>query len=213
MVICPSCGSSRIRSGYKPAPFYLRIFGIRGLLCDNCNFPFHAFSPLPPKSRRPHQHKQKADVVISAPTVELSKIKQEPVAEKPKLELVLPAQEKLSFAASASPSLPKARIVTQHLQPIRTDLRTEVTKIHASGTVQKLPPKNTSPKQAAQAVETSSSQACPECNSRNVKRRHRNFVERAFLFFSEHKAYTCRNCGSSFYARSEKHQSHPSAVG
>ena len=46
---CPSCSSTRVRSGYRPAPFTLRIIGFRELLCDNCNYLYRAFSPLPPK--------------------------------------------------------------------------------------------------------------------------------------------------------------------
>lgn len=37
---CPKCRSSRIRRGYKPTLFILRMFGIYNLLCDNCNLLF-----------------------------------------------------------------------------------------------------------------------------------------------------------------------------
>ena len=52
MRLCPSCGSSRVRSGYRPAPFSLRLIGFRELLCDNCNYLYRAFSPIPPKHPR-----------------------------------------------------------------------------------------------------------------------------------------------------------------
>ena len=214
MVICPSCGSSRIRNDYKPAPFFLRILGIRGLLCDNCNYPFRAFSLLPPKNRRPQHHKHKADVFNSAPVVDLARIRQSQPAETPELRLVTPPQERLEFVVSASsPTSAQVRIVTDHIAPARTDLRTEVTRIHAQGLKEREPRNGKSPKQTAQSVETASSQICPGCGSRNVKRRHRNLLERTLLSFSAHKAYTCRNCSTSFYAKGENHESHPSAIG
>ena len=71
MALCPSCGSARLRNGYRTAPFPLRLVGIRTLLCDHCNYEFRAFSPLPPKSSRHRQHKRKADVFNNAPAVDL----------------------------------------------------------------------------------------------------------------------------------------------
>ncbi len=44
MAKCPSCGSSRIRNDYRPAPLALRIFFIRAFLCNHCNYQFKAFS-------------------------------------------------------------------------------------------------------------------------------------------------------------------------
>jgi predicted RNA-binding Zn-ribbon protein involved in translation (DUF1610 family) len=215
MVTCPSCGSSRIRNDYKPAPFYLRIFGIRGLLCDHCNYPFRAFSPLPPKTRRPRGFSQKADVFNAAPTVDFTQLSQNPQSlQKPligtsELKVMIPPQKKLDFIVSASsPTTQEVRIITEQITPVRTDLRTEITRVSA----QAVKPRQDD-KHQAQPEPSSSSQACPECNSRNVKRRHRNFFERTFLSFTEHKAFACRSCGASFYARNEKHQSHASTVG
>lgn len=41
---CPKCHSSRIRKGYKPTPFLLRLVGLRHLLCNDCNLLFTGFS-------------------------------------------------------------------------------------------------------------------------------------------------------------------------
>jgi hypothetical protein len=41
---CPKCRSSRIRKGYKPTPFLLRLVGLRHLLCNDCNLLFTGFS-------------------------------------------------------------------------------------------------------------------------------------------------------------------------
>lgn len=209
MVTCPSCGSSRIRNDYKPAPFYLRIFGIRALLCDHCNYPFRAFSPLPPKTRRPRAFTQKADVFNHAPTVDLAGIRQRPGAEQSELKLTNSPQEKLDFIVSASSATSQeVRIITEQITPVRSNLRTEITRVHVQEAK-----KHQNGASLAQPEPASLSQACPECDSRNVKRRHRNFFERTFLAFTEHKAYACRSCGASFYARNEKPQSHPSTVG
>jgi rubredoxin len=209
MVTCPSCGSSRIRNDYKPAPFYLRIFGIRSLLCDHCNYPFRAFSPLQPKTRRPRAFTQKADVFNPAPNVDLAQIKQAPVIEKPEFGRSNSPQEKLDLTPTAYlPASQQVQIVTDQIMPVRNDLRTEITRVHSQGAKRR-----SNGKHAVQFEQASSSQVCPECDSRNVKRRHRNFFERTFLFFTEHKAYSCRNCGASFYARNEKHQSQASTVG
>ena len=61
---CPKCKSSRIRRGYKPTPFILRIFGIYNLLCDHCNLLFRGFAvpgtlPKPGSSRRRQSHAEK----------------------------------------------------------------------------------------------------------------------------------------------------------
>src|SRR5262245_6890905 len=44
MALCPACGSSRVRNDYKPAPLALRIFFVRALLCDHCNYQFKVIS-------------------------------------------------------------------------------------------------------------------------------------------------------------------------
>jgi hypothetical protein len=208
------------------------LIGVRGLLCDGCNFPFRAFSPLPPKSRRPHHVQHKADVFNPAPLVDLTQIRpnlplEKPGSqaihspmEKPELKVVpLPAEkvelktmtssvEKFDFAASSSPTISAARIVTDHIAPTRNDLRTEVTRIHAQGARKIVSVSAPSP---AQPAPNPKSQICPECNSRNIKRRHRNFLERTLLAHSEHKAYTCRNCSASFYAKSEEREARAAA--
>ncbi|MBX3278153.1 MAG: hypothetical protein KF868_09140 [Acidobacteria bacterium] len=78
MAVCPSCGSSRVRSGYKPVPFPLRMFGVRELLCDSCNYLYRAFSPLPPKKPHRHHHHRKADVFAAGGSVDLQTLKKPP---------------------------------------------------------------------------------------------------------------------------------------
>ena len=42
---------------------------------------------------------------------------------------------------------------------------------------------------------------CPECGSPDIRRRHRTAIERAALSLTQHKAYACRACKASFYAK------------
>lgn len=224
MVVCPSCGSSRVRNGYKPAPFWLRMIGMRGLLCDNCNFPFRAFSPLPPKSRRPQHAQRKADTFNAAPVVDLSQIQQKsetgkhkasvaaPPVEKLELKIAPAPAEKFEFVNSSSSVPASARLVTDHIAPVHSNLRTEITKITAPGNSEIIKLPHVKREQHAKSEPHSSSHPCPECSSRNVRRRRRNFLERTLLTFSEHKAYNCRDCGAAFYAKSDERETRPSST-
>ena len=217
MLVCPSCGSSRIRNGYKPAMFVLRIVGIRALLFDNCNYPFQAFSPFPPKTRRPKQF-AKADVFPVAPAVDLEQLKPTlPVAQPQGLKLVPPVSAKpvqsrqpepqpaSVSAAVMAPSEPAAKVVVDCVAPARQGLRTEITKLCAQRVQEQ-------PEELPQVIHQTSL-ACPECQSRNVKRRRRNFFERIFLAFTDHKPYICRNCDAVFYSKSSEQDDGAHRVG
>ncbi|MBA2501798.1 MAG: hypothetical protein H0V27_02860 [Pyrinomonadaceae bacterium] len=54
---CPKCRSSRIRRGYKPTPFVMRVFGVYRLLCDNCNLQFTGFAVPGTVSKRGRHRK------------------------------------------------------------------------------------------------------------------------------------------------------------
>lgn len=214
MLVCPSCGSSRVRNGYKPAFFLLRILGIRALLCDNCNFPFQAFSPFPPKNRRPKQT-AKADVYPVAPAVDLQQLKPVlPVFESRELKpvSVKPAQVKRpvkqsvpSVLAVAAQPETAAGVVVDRVAPVRQGLRTEITKLYAQRAEEK----------ADDVAETlnHATITCPECQSRNVKRRRRNFLERTFLAVTDHKPYVCRNCDAAFYSKAGEQEDGSHEVG
>lgn len=66
MATCPSCQSTRLRAGYRPVAFPLGWLGVRELLCDDCNYLYRAFSPLPPKSGRRKNSSVKADTFMPA---------------------------------------------------------------------------------------------------------------------------------------------------
>lgn len=41
---CPKCKGDRIRQGYKPTPFLLKMVFIQNLLCNDCNWEFKGFA-------------------------------------------------------------------------------------------------------------------------------------------------------------------------
>lgn len=74
MLVCPTCGSSRIRTDYKPTSIWLRIVGIRNLLCDFCNKQFRAFSIRSPKPKNTRTTR-KANVFNPGKPVDLQRIR------------------------------------------------------------------------------------------------------------------------------------------
>src|SRR5262249_41881846 len=156
---------------------FLRLIGVRGLLCDNCNYPFRAFSLLPPKSHRSNHTQRNADVFNPAPVIDLTQIRQNPAMGKPEPQAVTPraekhelrvgtsAMEQFQFAGSSTSPVPTAaRVVTNYIAPARSDLRTEITKIHAQRNKEQAA---APPRPPAPPTPKLSSQTCPECNSRN----------------------------------------------
>ena len=43
---CPRCQSERIQRDFNDAVFFLRMFGLHKLVCNNCGLVFKAFDPL-----------------------------------------------------------------------------------------------------------------------------------------------------------------------
>src|SRR5215204_1036541 len=52
---CPRCHSERIQRDYDDAVFFLRMFGMHKLLCNNCGLVFKAFDPLGTQKRAPSE--------------------------------------------------------------------------------------------------------------------------------------------------------------
>ena len=217
MVTCPSCGSSRIRNDYKPAPIVLRVIGIRALLCDNCNFQFRAFSPLPPKNRRPRNSARKAESFFVTESASPGKVDLEkldfpaPPTEKREPKLALPISAKpspslqpmqMGVAVAAGQSQPAivSGVAVDQIAPARQDLRTEITKLYTTQGAS--PDRAAKANRLAQEAVDSTALTCPECGSHNIKRRKRNLVEKTFLSFTDHKPYICRKCDAAFYAKS-----------
>ena len=52
---CPRCKSERIQRDYDDAVFFIRMFGLHKLLCNNCGLVFKAFDPLAKHPREPSE--------------------------------------------------------------------------------------------------------------------------------------------------------------
>jgi len=50
---CPRCQSERIQRDYDDAVFFIRMFGLHKLLCNNCGLVFKGFDPLGTHQREP----------------------------------------------------------------------------------------------------------------------------------------------------------------
>ena len=50
---CPRCKSERIQRDYDDAVFFIRMFGLHKLLCNNCGLVFKGFDPLRTHQRAP----------------------------------------------------------------------------------------------------------------------------------------------------------------
>jgi predicted Zn-ribbon and HTH transcriptional regulator len=55
---CPRCKSERIQRDYDDAVFFLRMFGLHKLLCNNCGLVFKGFDPLTTHKRTPSEKKK-----------------------------------------------------------------------------------------------------------------------------------------------------------
>ena len=55
---CPRCQSERIQRDYDDAVFFIRMFGLHKLLCNNCGLVFKGFDPLGTHQRSPSEKKK-----------------------------------------------------------------------------------------------------------------------------------------------------------
>lgn len=198
MVVCPSCKSSRIRNDYKPAPIWLRMVGVRALLCDHCNFQFQAFCLRSPKNGKPRQVKPKADVFNEAPKVDLSQLRNN-IAEEQREKADKLKRMELSIRHTA-----ESETVSGQVIPVQNDLRTQVLKLHSQGAKDSIPQAAVAEPAIREQISAASQPPCPECASRNVRRRQRTALERAALALSDYRAFQCVDCSTSFYAKPDK---------
>lgn len=56
---CPKCNSSRVRRGYRPTPFFLKLVCRFNLLCDTCNWEFVGFAVPGTLSSNPSRKKKR----------------------------------------------------------------------------------------------------------------------------------------------------------
>jgi hypothetical protein len=205
MVVCPSCGSSRIRNDYKSAPLVLRVIGVRALLCDYCNRQFRAFSPAPPRTRTSRDNGRRLNASNPA-TPPLNYDQIEP--EREQIRLALEASRLFLSIESNQEQQIKVDVTgfasineSQHLNgngyavPIQSALRSEIAKLHDAQSAKE--PQGFNVIKERQKTNA----ACPECGSNWVRRRQRSGLERVVFALTNHKAFICRSCDASFYAR------------
>lgn len=195
MTVCPSCGSSRIRSDYRPAPLYLRVVCIRALLCDYCNRQFRAFSWRAPRSRSLKTAQRKADVFLGSASRREDGLAEEDSSaqlDRSLLLTILQSDEPAEISPSSLKSL-REEIAERQSQ---TERRSEENEDPHDAT------QSAPEKPEVSAVEASPSLlACPTCGSGRVRRRPRSSLERIALSLTRHRAYQCRDCQTSFYHR------------
>ncbi|MBO0723941.1 MAG: hypothetical protein J2P41_24155 [Blastocatellia bacterium] len=147
------------------------------MLCDYCNRQFRAFSPASPPSRAQREiGRRRLDPANIEP-------KKAPViSEKPKN----PAPQKKRDFIPPSGGM---------IIPLQNDLRTEIARVQEA----RMEREAQEPHIAKDYQKTVA--ACPECGSHWVRRRQRSGLERAIFVFTNHRAFICRSCDASFYAR------------
>jgi len=215
MALCPSCGSARLRNGYRTAPFPLRLVGIRTLLCDYCNYEFRAFSPFPPKSSRHRQQKRKADVFNSAPAVDLHALAEagSPVAPARRAPAPIPFNraELPQYAPPVKPepgeglklpvTEPRPPRVAVPQVPAPVPLAEPAT-LPSEDDADFVPPpqhlpENPLPRQSATLRERLSAQSAPVSTEEPLLRLKEDLEERR----SQAAHYTCPACGAHEVAR------------
>ena len=59
---CPRCNSDRVRRGYRPTSWLLKIVFRYNLLCDNCNWEFRGFAVPGTVSTKPTKKVKKTEL-------------------------------------------------------------------------------------------------------------------------------------------------------
>ncbi len=235
MAQCPSCGSVRLRNGYRTAPLPLRVIGIRTLLCDNCNFEFRSFCPREPKHGKRQRSKRKADVFNAAPVVDLQTLEQPGVAatrrQQPAASFdraALPVQAAHQGAAKvarpALPDLPEDFDADLQPRPVAPSVAPSVGPSVGPSVREALPgnmrarvsapspplpteePLMKLKEDLAERRKNGTKQTCPQCASPDVSRRHRRLWQRIILGLTQIRPYRCDSCGHKFYASRRPHK-------
>lgn len=200
MASCPSCQGSRVRAGYRPVAFPLRLLGFRELLCDDCNYLYRAFSPLPPPSGRRKSSSNKADVFMPA---EVRKATTNGDAE--------PVRYKQTATTSANRQVQNRRAPTSN--PTQRTVSPPVPSVNTLKASPSAPagpgpamaaPIRVDPASNPASSPKSTSPVCKYCGTSDTRRRARKLWERAAFAFSSKRPYLCNGCGKSFFAAKKK---------
>ena len=181
MPSCPSCGSSRVRGGYRPPHVLLRVFGIRELLCNDCNYLYRAFSPIPPRTSHKHESRRKAETITQDKPGTRDLTPQVPPRPRPPPPPPPPA------APPAPPPPPPPQPAIAKPPPLKLD-----------------PPEPNEKRTVGRSHSAGTPRACPHCGSLDTRRRRRLLWERILLAFSEKRPFRCNGCDESFYSKSRR---------
>ncbi|MGE0132291.1 MAG: hypothetical protein AB7U82_29770 [Blastocatellales bacterium] len=104
----------------------------------------------------------------------------------------------LRLQSKTQDEVPGAIVIDQN-PSARRDLRTEITRLYAQGAKDQYQRKGAERERPSPPAMP----ACTHCGSTNVKKRHRTILERMAFSVTDHKAFTCRSCGETFYSKVE----------
>lgn len=178
MVRCPVCKSGKVYQGYRKPSFILRFFRIHEFLCEYCNLQFQAFAlrePRRKKRRQPGSHEEEFNRAINQPL-------DSPRVAQPR------AVQQMAAATSQTGVGP---VAASH----QSERQETPQKAGALLNLSALP------EQTPHHRSHRSRHVCPQCGSTDTERRRRRLWERIAFFFTDIRAYVCRICGASFYAR------------
>lgn len=187
MVRCPGCKSGKVYEGYRKPSLLARSFRFHEYLCEHCNLQFQAFSLFSPRKKKRRTQKSQEELFEA-----FIKKTDEPIVQP-----------------SASISRPASKTVNQ----VRAGVTTTVSVTTNNQSSDQEQPKPGTVKMHLSDLQQQTSQrphrsrhVCPQCGSIDTERRRRRLWERIVFSFSDVRAYNCRICGTSFYAR-RKHKS------
>ena len=214
MAVCPACGSSRLRSGYRSAPLPLRLVGVRTLLCDNCNYEFRAFAPIAPKRQYSRRSQRKADIFNMAPAVDLQAIGQ-PGAGRPVPTAIHFDRAALPTSLAETTAPANGQETTNKVENTSgsNDDDDDFAPPGLRAKIVEAPPSLPTEEPLMRLKEDleerrshSSNQACPACGEYETVRRHRRAWEKLVFGLTQIRPYFCSNCGHQFYARRSKYR-------
>jgi ribosomal protein L32 len=194
MATCPACKSSKVYEGYRRTSLIGRVLRVHEYLCEHCNLQFQAFSLRSPRQKK-HRSRPSDDQFSGFIIKNTSKSAPSPEP---------PAVATQATAPQVSPAAGRPRAEVVAAPPALVDGRqADDQPEQASGAAMNL---SSLQERVQRRRPHRSHHVCPQCGATDTERRRRRLWERAAFYFTDIRAYVCRICGSSFYAR-RKHKS------
>jgi transposase-like protein len=192
MPTCPACKSSKVYEGYRRTSLIGRLLRVHEYLCEHCNLQFQAFSLRSPRAMK--RRSRSSDEQFSNFIVK--DINKHPSPPKQ------PTADQAAVSHTSAAGHPRAEVAPQ--PPARSDARAAADRPEQpGGSALNL---SALQEKAQHRRSHRSRHVCPQCGATDTERRRRRLWERVAFYFTDVRAYACRICGSSFYAR-RKHKS------